>query len=152
MIAMHCIYPDDRHYLISQNCTKMLSVSIPSKNILRCKTERATGVDWTSGHVDVDMKILDIQPPLSLRRVSPVRPRALSDGSRRMLGMLPAPASDASHSQVKEPAMPTAMPACWILRSGLTLVHSRDPVKIAETPLRGCCLQLLGEIRHRNSN
>ena len=92
MITMHCRYPDDRHYWISQNCSKMLSVGIPHKNILRCKTERATGVDWTSGHVDVDMKTLDIQPPLSLRRVSPVRPRALSDGSRRMLGMLPAPA------------------------------------------------------------
>ena len=82
--------PDDRHYWISQKCSKMLSVGIPSKNILRCKTKRATRVDWTSGHVDVDMKILDIQPPLSLRWVSPVRPRALSDGSRRMLGMLPA--------------------------------------------------------------
>ena len=49
----------------------MLSVGIPSKNILRCKTERATGVNWTSGHVDVDMKTLDIQPPLSLSVASP---------------------------------------------------------------------------------
>ena len=33
--------------------------------------------------------------------------------------------------------MPTAMPGsseCWI---GLTVVHSWDPVKIAETPLTG---------------
>ena len=37
---------------------------------------------------------------------------------------------------VEEAAMPTAVPGrSGMLDLGLTLVHSRDPVKIAETPL-----------------
>ena len=48
---------------------------------------------------------------------------------------------------VEEAAMPTAVPGrSGMLDLGLTLVHSRDPVKIAETPLtdRLTMLQLLG--------
>ena len=40
--------------------------------------------------------------------------------------------------KVEEAAMPTAVPGrSGMLDLGLTLVHSRDPVKIAETPLTG---------------
>ena len=44
-----------------------------------------------------------------------------------------ASSSDAEHSRPEERDMPTAVPGsaeCWI---GLTVVHSWDPVKIAET-------------------
>ena len=90
-------------------------------------------------HEDLDSR----QPSLSVVEV-----RALSDGSRRMFGMLARPclppSSDAEHSRLEEPAMPTARPGspeCWLSRIGLSVVHSRDPVKIAETPLTGgwCC-------------
>ena len=49
---------------------------------------------------------------------------------------------------VEEPGMPTAVPgSSGMLDLGLTLVHSRDPVKIAQTPLTDglTMLQLLGK-------